>query len=746
MSISKLSKTGKFLIYLTLFLPLAIVPFTIWEFVFIRNIIFYAFTAALLVLSIFYLKKKNSANFASSPLFWAILAFIGVRILSGIFGVDPGNSFFGSESRMDGNLGYAMLLGWLMAVLLFFDSKEWWNKLFKISSIVALISSLFAIIQAFFLQGGYFLSGKDPLNSFWIYRLIGTLGNPIFFAGYILPHIFLSAFLALKETDKKYKYFWIVLSVFFVLTVLLTRTRGAIISLFATSVFLAIIGGAHLLKNNKKLFAKSAMLGLPVLILVALVSKFVLWTRLASIFLLSDTAATRLLLWKVGFIGFLDKWLFGWGPENYSYIFSKFYNPMSLKYSFYETWGDKPHNQFVEILSTTGILGFIAFVAIIFLASHSLWRLMKAESFNKLRTSFLPYLLISGGIISYTIHIFFAFDTLESRMIFFLLLGFIIFSQTASLNISGKILVSTAKKIFWCLLLITAVSFYFIGAKTIKAAHYANLASEGLANNEYGRATAYFEKLKGIDGPYQSENWEILSDVVLKSDAAGRIPLSVIRQLLPAVIHGLGEAAKANPENFSYHFRLGQMYNLAGTYIDRKYLDNSVEELLSAKKISPKRQVVDLALAQVYYAKRDTESAIKLLEDLVKANENISPEPYWYLGLFYDADGQFDKSYAYMSTAVDKGYNFKGLNEEVLYVGVLGRQKDYARMAPVYESIVAKQGDNPAWWANLATVYLELKRYEDARKAARQAIFLDPKFGDEGKNFLKKVDKAEGKQ
>ncbi len=743
MNINKLSKLGRGLIYFSFFIPFFIIPSTVREYVFLRNLIFYCLSSCLILLSLLYLyKNKHNINFRASRLFWAVLLFVAVKILSGFFGIDPAGSFFGSEFRMDGNLGYVMIFSWLLAMLLFFDGREQWRKALKVSAGVAFLAGVFAVVQAFFPAEWSILAGKGD-TPFWSHRLSGSLGNPIFLAGYLLPYIFICSYLTVKEEKRNGKIFWLVGAAFLTLIVFLTGTRGAIISFIVSVLVILFLAGTFFLKSKKK-FLTLALAGLPFAAVTAIVLNAGLVSRLKSIFLFgSGTVATRFIFWKIGLLGFLDKWLFGWGPENYSYIFSKFYDPELLKFSFYETWADKPHNQFVEILSTTGILGFAIFAALIVLALRAIWRLMRAESFDKLGTGFLPYLFLGGALISYLGHIFFAFDTLEPRMAVFMILGFIIFSETQYFHQGKKTNFSFLKGIVLILFLMAAYSFAVIGAGTFRAAYYANRAYYSIVDNKYSNTVFYFNKLKTAKTPYANNNWEYLSDCVLKSNVLGKIPQSIRKEILPIVISGLEEAAGENANNFSYHFRLGQMYDLAGTYLNPQYLDKSVAELLIARKISPKRQVVDLTLAQVYYAKKDVDSGIKTLEDLVAANENISPEPYWYLGIFYDAAGFYDKSYAYMGAAVERGRSFIGQDERILYVNVLGRKKDYARMAPVYEEIIKFDKANPQWWASIASVYFELKEYDKARNATRQAIFLAPSFGDEGENFLKKIDKAE---
>ena len=420
----KIAKISKFLIYFTLFIPLFITPLTLWEFVFVRSLFFYCLVAVLLSLGLLYLyKNKHNIDFKVNILFCSIFVFILIRIISGIFGVDSHNSFFGAQQRMDGNLGYIFLFGWFLMLLLFLDSQDKWLKVFKVSTFVALIVSVFSVIQAFFPYDFGALGGKGD-TKFLEHRLIGSLGNSIFLAGYLLPNIFLSLYLALRENKKQVRYFWLALSAIFMVVVLLTRTRGAIISLAVTFAIVSGILFFYLILKKKKLpLKKISIFGAPLLVL----STFVVLNtdligRLTRVSLNSGTIATRLMLWKIGVNAFFDKWLLGWGPENFTYAFSKFYNPQILKFSFYETWSDKPHNQFIEIAVASGIFGLVAFLSIIAFSLYMLWRL-----FLKDRGQLSSYLLIGGVIISYCIHIFFAFDTLESRLIFFMILGYIVF-------------------------------------------------------------------------------------------------------------------------------------------------------------------------------------------------------------------------------------------------------------------------------------------------------------------------------
>ena len=89
--------------------------------------------------------------------------------------------------------------------------------------------------------------------------------------------------------------------------------------------------------------------------------------RLLQISASDATAQTRFWVWNEAWKGFLERPLLGWGPENFTPVFDKFFNPQ-----FYvpgqnsETWFDRAHSVFFDYLVETGILGLLSYLAIFF--------------------------------------------------------------------------------------------------------------------------------------------------------------------------------------------------------------------------------------------------------------------------------------------------------------------------------------------------------------------------------------------
>ncbi|MCG2694301.1 O-antigen ligase family protein [Candidatus Parcubacteria bacterium] len=631
-----------------------------------------------------------------------------------------------------------LFFGWLISIIFFLDTKERWMYFLKLMVASAFFVTIASVIYDLIPESISLLPKKGE-QFFFTHRFAGILGNPIFLAGYLLPHIFLSAILFLKEKTTKYKIFWLASCFVFIFGVFLTQTRGATISLAVATLFLGVFFVYEIFKNKKKIFFRP-------FVSVGLLAGFGCMgylffnnflTRFSNFSLQSGTIATRFITWKIAILAFFDKWLLGWGPENFSYAFSKFYNPQLLKFSFYETWMDKPHNQFLEVFVNTGIFGGILYILIFAYSLFLLYKLAKKNIENR-----WIYIILGSAVIAYAGHIFFAFETTELRLVMFSIFGFIIFLYSEVFSEQNKFSVSTLKKIAGLIFSIIVISLMLIGFKTVVASYYTSRAVDAIKLNNYNNTKRHVKALGEVDGPYQFANWEYLADIIIRADAAGRIPAVIMKDIVPVAIGGLEKAVEKHPESFSYNYRLGQMYNFMGIYADASYLDGALEQTKKAEKISPDRQVAGILLGQIYFAKRDLDMAIEILQKMVDKNPNVA-EPYWFLFILYDAKGEYDKSYVYMTTAVEKGRMPKNINDEILYVTILGRYNDYVRMAPVYERIIEEDKETPKWWANAAVVYFELGDYEKARQYTRQAIFLDPKFGDEGEGFLRTIDSRE---
>jgi putative inorganic carbon (HCO3(-)) transporter len=355
----------------------------------------------------FLLNKKNT-------IFWLIISFLALNLLAAIFSLEPGFSFWGSPYRSGGfiNLLFYAIFGLLAFLIL---KKNDWSKLWQVAIIIGILVSVLAIFQW---QGLF----KDTLITYEL-RPPSTLGNPIMLALYLLLLSLPTLSWGIKETKPIKKTIYFSIFFLFVFVILLTYSRAAFLGLAIgllwfllfypkrlllvkiTTILIVILGtsGLYYLNTNPQLpeFIQENKT------LKGLVSR------------LSIERAERdprISGWQISWPALKDRPILGYGPENFSFGFDKYYDPTLSgleKSNNYESWWDKAHNFIFDLSVTAGIPALIAFLALIFAVLGRLQALKPNVTSHSLQATFLAYLTAN----------FFSFDTFSIYLIFFLLIG-----------------------------------------------------------------------------------------------------------------------------------------------------------------------------------------------------------------------------------------------------------------------------------------------------------------------------------
>jgi len=161
-----------------------------------------------------------------------------------------------------------------------------------------------------------------------------------------------------------------VLIIAFLFFFILSQTRGAFIGLgagvFVFLVYLAFSKSRSLRKWSLAVLLVCVILagaGYAVRNLPAVAN--LPEGRLLQLSFSDTTAQTRFWVWGEAWQGFLERPVLGWGPENFTAVYDKFFNP-----NFYipgqqtETWFDRAHSVFFDYLSEIGILGLLAYLGV----------------------------------------------------------------------------------------------------------------------------------------------------------------------------------------------------------------------------------------------------------------------------------------------------------------------------------------------------------------------------------------------
>ncbi len=326
------------------------------------------------------------------PLVIAVSIFVLMVLLSSIFAYDFNAAFWSNYERGEGAFQILHYYAFFLLLVAFLKTEGEWKRILGCSLVAAGGMIGYGILANFgtpTLIGAY--ANSTIPSGFWakffVGRFQGSLGNPAYVAPYLLFSIFFAGYLwisrgkaMISRAARNWGYgILIALFLFFFYA---SQTRGAFLGLGA-GIFVFLIYTSF---SRHRTLRKVSWVVLALMIALA---GFVFsvrnapWVtnipggRLLQISASDSSAQTRFWVWGEAWQGFLERPVLGWGPENFTTVYDKFFNP-----NFYtpgvptETWFDRAHSVFFDYLVETGIAGFLAYLAIFivfcveFLKSH----------------------------------------------------------------------------------------------------------------------------------------------------------------------------------------------------------------------------------------------------------------------------------------------------------------------------------------------------------------------------------------
>ena len=243
-TIASIIKAG---VYAVLFLPFVVIPLFLFPFALSRGFIFQIIVEIIFALWVVLALKNSGYLPKKTALFLALSFYFLVVLLSTVFGLDPHRSFFGNYERMWGFFSLAHFFLFFVVCAGMFKTREEWAKLIKITLGVGALSVAFGVFQ---FVGSLFMSGSAP-------RIMSTIGNPAFFAGYLFFVCFFAFLFYMNggqrgSTEYSHRFLYGTLSFVALFAILATATRGAAVGLmtafFAGALLRAIFFKQRALK------------------------------------------------------------------------------------------------------------------------------------------------------------------------------------------------------------------------------------------------------------------------------------------------------------------------------------------------------------------------------------------------------------------------------------------------------------------------------------------------------------------
>ena len=523
-----------------------------------------------------------------------------------------------------------------------------------------------------------------------IVRIFSTLGQPAWLAAYmaILLPIAIAFFLKTQIAQKKnlllISYFLLLITMFYA-SLIFTNTRAGFIAFWLVNgIFWAFVALKHYL-SIRGIIASFLLVNLSFLFLnfffgspVAQLEKFTLKhfrtkQTIEKIAIqpttqdgtgVTDSGDIRLIVWKGG----IDAWkanpLIGTGVETFAFAYSQYRPKEHNLTSEWDYTYNKAHNEYINYLTTTGLFGFVSYLAIIFV--------FLICTIRKLLTSKATYeqmfiCALVASYISILISNFFGFSVVIINIFFFLIPAFVFLLQKpisekataiAEKNektIGEQRLQYTLSNTQWLgisIILFTTFSMIFV----LTRFWYADLAyTKGQNVNRLGKGEEAYAlltqalTLRGDEPVFQEElaMSNVLAAVTLKEEQKA----TEAAQLANNALLLSENVITRHPNNVSFwKNRVRMLYELAR--IDPQFLLVAIESLEKAQKIAPTDAKLLYNLGYVYRLTGSPEKTVEILEKTIQLKPDYK-DAYFTLGLAYH-DLAIDKNGVVVDPAKQK--------------------------------------------------------------------------------------------
>ncbi len=623
------------------------------------------------------------------PIFWALVAFVAAALLSALFSPARDHSLFGDFERMGGVLAWVHFALFFLLLRVLRDQE--WSWVLNAALIVSIVVSVSAILEHSTIASAARLS--DSMLS----ASSSTVGNSGLLAAYLLFGIGVAGYLA--STSVRFRLLYLAAAGVNLLGLVYAENRSTVIGLALGGVTGSVIFAALHGAPRRRWIAPIAAIGLAFLVVGVSVGIRAFpsstLTRGAPAVLqrlaLTNPAGSdesRTMQWRAAIDGFEDRPLLGYGPENHNLVWSAHFDPgiYRLDTDVY----DRTHNQYLELLATTGLLGALTFLGIWLAIAVTLIRAYRDE-----RLSAASLAVLSGLQVAYATYLFFWFVDLNSTMLWILFAALIASLENPHGVVRPALERSRVPR--GVSITVAAFSTLLVAASLYGDAYLPLRADRALDGIDASRgsarqALAEFDVLARTPGHQTAHTPLVMGEYLasLRSRYPDMRRNPDERRMLEAAFANTAWAFRQEIHNDTLNDRLythqaRMLLDAASFYGSRSYIDEAIASLNKAIGLSPHRIQQRLLLATAYTENDDPDRARIALEDAVRSDPDLG-EPRYALAENYLRGGKSDSALALLESSLRHGY--VGAPETYLAIGkrleFSGRSAAAARLYSSY--------------------------------------------------------------
>ena len=672
-----------------------------------------------------------------NPLTLAVVSFALFSLLSGIYGVNPIRSFWGNYERMGGayHLLHLTLL-YFYLLLLAQAHHDYFNKVLQLLVGLGVLSSICGITQA---AGAPFLHS----NAGWIDRAPSFQGNPIFFASFLILPLVLAVYFWSQADTKPARFTYLGFVVLQLTGILVSGTRGAMVALLAgaalTAVLFTLKRRSWLIKRRAlALFAGATLVAI---VLLAVFQRFpdaLPLRRITS--LKDDNVKARLYQWRIAWRGYRDRPLLGVGPENYYIISNKSSEPRMYTYD--DSWFDKPHNYLLEVLATTGMLGFLAYAGIFVFMLLATVRAARARLI-----SWPQSVILISGIVMYHVQNLFAFDTLAASLAFYVYAAFLGSLSPQDQSRQAELAAPADRPVgawvkpscwiaagfaLWIVYVTNVVT-----AATLHELHAGELAGTAdpySAKAHFDRAaqSAFVFDRGAVGNRYEDFAVRLVEDK--SSEVAPAFASSALDASIAVLERAVSEVS-TDPKLWSH---------LAYLYAEKAHFNKAAPDprgdadiqraiALAPSRIEPLFYSIQYDMLEDHF-----DRALAVAQHVVQVAPNDG-QARWVLAQVYRNLHQDDLAIGEAEQATHWGYQITLLKDFVWLIDYYADKHDYEAVAGLYEQAARLNPTDVHLYTSLAATYAQLGDKTRAIAVAQKALMLNPALEPDLKQFLKSL-------
>lgn len=498
-------------------------------------------------------------------------------------------------------------------------------------------------------------------------RIFSTLGQPVWLGAYLAILIPLSIAYFLKVKNRILFFLLFISSILFYVDLLLTKSRSALIGVWLA--LMVFCGHYYLIELKLKIkninFKKIWIQTKPLVVLLAL---FLLFTGIvlnpfelnrgkvqkapaqapAGTFSTggggTESGKIRLFVWQGALNAWLHNPIIGTGVETFAFAYYK-YKPVG--HNLTSEWNylyNKAHNEYLNYLTTSGILGLGSYLFVIFYFFRSIWQKLN-------RKTDLLAIALTAGYTSILITNFFGFSVVIVNLYFFLIPAFV-FVLLGKLNTKNSFVKSFGKseeklsrlqKVDIAAVSVAAIYTLLFLLNFWLADQAFARGSNLFRSGEYSSSYSFLKEAIGRIGFEPTYKDELASNdavftVGLLSDLSAdtkrqKETLTFAEGLAKEAISYTKELTKEHPNNVVFWKTKVRIY-YSLSQIDPSYTKDALEAIKKAQSLAPTDANIYYNLALLYGQNGENQKAVETLEQTLKLKPNYI-SAYYALGLFY---------------------------------------------------------------------------------------------------------------